>query len=71
MNQAMLNTELYQTMYAEQERYKAELLCMPRKKLRMSAGPPHTAASHGWCCRRVCAGWQPVSAADASGSPAG
>ena len=31
MNQAMLNTELYQTMYAEQERYKAELLCMPRK----------------------------------------
>ena len=29
------------------------------------------AASPGWCCRRVCAGWQPVSAADASGSPAG
>lgn len=44
MNQAMLNTELYQTMYAEQERYKAELLCMPRKKLRMSAGPPQVLA---------------------------
>lgn len=28
MTQAMLNTELYQKMYAEQEQYKTELLCM-------------------------------------------
>lgn len=64
MNQAMLNTELYQTMYAEQERYKAELLCMPRKKLRMSAGPPQVLACsfspytcHGyWICFRTAIG---------------